>query len=329
MKKIVLSGIQSSGNLHLGNYLGAIKNWLTMQDEYDCYFFLADLHSLTTLQKTEELKKSIYQSTAMYLACGLDPSKVALFQQSRVGQHSQLAWMLNCVTPIGWLKRMTQFKDKAGKNQDNANTGLFTYPVLMAADILLYNAELVPVGADQKQHLELTRDIAGVINRKFDEEILKMPEPLIQKTASRIMSLRDGSKKMSKSDESDASRINLTDGADVITKKFKKAKTDNIIEIYFDAENRPDISNLMNIHSAFSGYSIEDITNRYSGKGFAEFKMDIADMVIEHMGPINDEYQRFIEDSGYIQECLNKGAEKAEVRAKTTCDKLMNKFGLL
>jgi tryptophanyl-tRNA synthetase len=269
MKKTILSGVQASGSLHLGNYLGAIKNWVKMQEEYNCFFFLADLHAITVDRTSEELRTSIMQTLAIYLAAGLSPDKVTIFAQSMVKEHSELAWILNCVTPLGWLKRMTQFKDKAGKDQDKACLGLFSYPVLMAADILLYQTDIVPVGEDQKQHLELTRDIAGAINRKFNKEVLKVPEPLIGGSATRIMSLRDGRKKMSKSDISDLSRINLKDDADLIYQKIKKAKTDHLTEISYDKENRPEISNLIDIYANLSETNIETITKNYQNKGFA------------------------------------------------------------
>ena len=328
MKKTALSGIQTTGNLHLGNYLGSIQKWLEMQNEYSCYFFLANLHSITVDQDPEELQKGALSSAATYLASGIDPKKSIIFMQSDVKEHTELAWMLNCITPLGWLKRMTQFKDKAGKKQDNANTGLFTYPILMAADILLYNADIVPVGDDQKQHLELTRDIAGAVNRKFNQELLKIPTPLIQGTATRVMGLRDGTKKMSKSDESDASRINLTDSADTIIKKIKKSKTDSIAEISYDQSERPEISNLINIYSSLAKITKEDIVTQYDGVGFAKFKLDLADIVIEKLSPINDEYQRIIADKAYIKNVLDDGAAKARITANRTCAKVSNAFGL-
>ncbi|MEM6339305.1 MAG: tryptophan--tRNA ligase [Pseudomonadota bacterium] len=328
MKKTALSGIQTTGNLHLGNYLGSIQNWLEMQDDFDCYFFLANLHSITTDQDPEELRKGALSSAATYLASGINPEKSIIFMQSDVKEHTELAWMLNCITPLGWLKRMTQFKDKAGKKQDNANTGLFTYPILMAADILLYNADVVPVGDDQKQHLELTRDIAGALNRKFNQEILKIPDPLIQGTATRVMSLRDGTKKMSKSDESDASRINLTDSADIIMKKIKKSKTDSIAEISYDQSKRPEISNLINIYSSLAKITKEDIVKQYDGVGFAKFKLDLAEIIIERLSPINNEYKKIITDKAYITNVLNDGAAKARITASKTCKKVSDAFGL-
>lgn len=329
MKKTAISGIQTTGNLHLGNYLGSIQNWLEMQDDYNCYFFLANLHSITVEQDPEELRSATLSSAATYLASGIDPEKSIIFMQSDVKEHTKLAWMLNCITPLGWLKRMTQFKDKAGKKQDNANIGLFTYPILMAADILLYNADIVPVGADQKQHLELARDIAGAVNRKFNQEILKTPEPLIQGAATRVMSLRNGTKKMSKSDESDASRINLTDSADIIMKKLKKAKTDNIFEISYDQSERPEISNLINIYSSITKSKKEEIVKQYEGTGFTKFKFDLADIIIEKLSPINNEYQKIINDTSYIKNVLDEGAIKARIIANKTCSKVSKAFGLL
>lgn len=329
MTKIAVSGIQSSGNLHIGNYLGSIKNWLKMQDTYSCFFFLADLHSITVDQDPIILKNNIINSAAIYLASGLDPNKSTLFLQSSVKEHTELAWILNCITPIGWLKRMTQFKDKAGGNQDNANTGLFTYPVLMAADILLYNADVVPVGDDQKQHLELTRDIAGAVNRKFNHELLKIPEPLIQGVATRVMSLKDGKKKMSKSDSSDASRVNLLDDADTIVKKIKKSKTDSQEKITYDVTERPEISNLINIYSAFTDESINDVIAKYDGKGFAVFKSDLAGVIVAYIEPITKEYSKIIQDKQYILNVLNTGKEKASVVAASTLRRVYDSFGLI
>lgn len=329
MKKTALSGIQTSGNLHLGNYLGCINNWLKMQDDYNCYFFLADLHSITVPCNGDELRQSCISSIAIYLASGLDPHKSAIFLQSSIKEHTELAWILNCVTPIGWLKRMTQFKDKAGKNRDSAGTGLFTYPVLMAADILLYNADVVPVGDDQKQHLEITRDIAGVINRKFNAEILKVPQPLIQGAATRVMSLRDGAKKMSKSDSSDASRININDNADQIMQKIKKSKTDSIAEFSYDTQNRPELSNLINIYSALTEKTVNQIVNDYQSTGFAKFKSDLAELIIAKLAPINIEYDRLIKDQAYLIESLKIGADKARIVAGNTCNRIKDLMGFV
>ncbi|RTK92900.1 MAG: tryptophan--tRNA ligase [Rickettsiales bacterium] len=327
MKKVAVSGIQTSGTLHLGNYLGSIKNWLDMQESHNCFFFLANLHSITVEQDPQILKQTILNAVAIYLACGIDPNKSTLFLQSDVKEHTELAWLLNCVTPMGWLKRMTQFKDKAGKHQDNACAGLFTYPILMAADILLYNADVVPVGNDQKQHLELTRDIAGAINRKFQQKILKIPEPLIQGYATRIMSLRDGAKKMSKSDPSDASRINLIDDADTIMKKFKKSKTDNIENITYETD-RLEVTNLINIYCSLSNLPVDKILKNYENQGFSTFKSDLAELTIEHLKPIQIEYNKIIKDPKHILNILSTGAEKARKNARITCNKVIENFGL-
>ncbi len=326
MKKVAVSGIQTSGDLHLGNYLGSIKNWLNMQDSHDCFFFLANLHSITVDLNPIILNKSILDAAAIYLACGIDPNKSTLFLQSDVKEHAELAWLLNCVTPMGWLKRMTQFKDKAGKHQDNACTGLFTYPVLMAADILLYNADVVPVGDDQKQHLELTRDIAGALNRKFNKELLKIPSPLIQGPATRVMSLRDGSKKMSKSDPSDAARINLLDDSITIANKIKKSKTDSIENITYQ-NDRLEVTNLINIFSALSNLTVKEILINYENQGFSVFKSNLADLVIEHLKPIQAEYYKIIKDQTYIKDVLKLGAHKASIIARKTCDKINENFG--
>lgn len=250
--KRVLSGVQPTGNLHLGNYLGAIRNWVGMQDSYKCLFCVVDMHAITIPQNPDELRQAIRQVTAAYIACGIDPKKSVIFPQSAVSAHAELGWILSCHTPLGWLNRMTQFKEKTGKNRDGASLGLYGYPVLMAADILAYKATHVPVGEDQKQHLELARDIAGAFNRYYCSDYFPLPEPLIMETAARIMSLRDGTKKMSKSDESDYSRVNLTDNADAIALKFRKAKSDSSPTIAYDPENRPEAANLINIYAALA-----------------------------------------------------------------------------
>ncbi len=329
MKKTAISGCQVTGSLHLGNYLGSIINWLNIQDKYDCSFFLADLHSITIDRSPSELNSSILQTVAIYLATGLSPDKTTIFAQSMVKQHAELAWILNCVTPIGWLKRMTQFKDKAGKNQENAGLGLFSYPVLMAADILLYKADIVPVGDDQKQHLELTRDIAGIINRKFDQEVLKIPEPLIQTSRARVMSLKDGCKKMSKSDPSDLSRINLKDNADQISYKIKKAKTDNLEKISYDHQNRPEISNLIDIYCALSGDNADKIVELYQDNDFSKFKKDLADIIITTLEPINVNYTKLMENQDYLIKILQDGADKARIPATKTINELKNLFGFV
>ena len=330
MKKVALSGTQVTGDLHLGNYLGAILNWTQIQDEYNCYFFLADLHSITIDRLPSELHMSTLQTAAIYIAAGLSPDKTAIFAQSMVKEHSELAWILNCVTPLGWLKRMTQFKDKAGQDQDNACLGLFSYPVLMAADILLYQTNVVPVGDDQKQHLELTRDIAMVVNRKVGKDILTIPEPLILTSkARRIMSLKDGRKKMSKSDPSDLSRINLNDSPEQINQKIKKAKTDNISEISYDHTTRPEISNLIDIYSSLSGDDINKIVNRYQNTGFAQFKNDLAEVIILALAPIRTEYTQLMQNLDYLKSILYKGAEKARIPATKTLAAVKESFGFV
>ncbi|KJV80343.1 tryptophan--tRNA ligase [Rickettsia hoogstraalii str. RCCE3] len=329
MKKTVLSGVQATGSLHLGNYLGSIRNWVKMQEEYNCFFFLADLHAITVDIKPSELNNSIMGVLAVYLAAGLNPDKVTIFAQSMVKEHAELAWLLNCVTPLGWLKRMTQFKDKAGSDQEKACLGLFSYPVLMAADILIYKADIVPVGEDQKQHLELTRDIAGVINRKFDKEILKVPEPLINGSGTRIMSLRDGLKKMSKSDISDFARINLKDDNDLIHQKIKKAKTDHLSFVSYDKEARPEISNLVDIYRSLSEESLEKIIDNYQNQGFAKFKEDLAEIIITNLQPIRDKYLELMNDKEYLLKILRSGAEKARIRTSETVNEVKEQFGFV
>lgn len=328
MKKTALSGSQVTGTLHLGNYLGSISNWLTIQDEYNCLFFLADLHSITIDRSPIELNSSILQTVAMYIATGLLQEKTTIFAQSMVKEHTELAWILNCVTPLGWLKRMTQFKDKAGKDQESAGLGLLSYPVLMAADILLYNADIVPVGDDQKQHLELTRDIAAIINRKFNQDILKLPEPLIQ-GSSRIMSLKDGRKKMSKSDPSDLSRINLNDSRDQIYQKIKKAKTDHLAKISYDPQNRPEISNLINIYCSLSGSNVDTIVNQYQNTGFAKFKDDLADIIITTLTPINTKYAELMKNQDDLITTLHEGSDKARITAAKTLTEIKKLFGFV
>ena len=331
--KTVFSGIQPTGNLHLGNYLGSIKNWIDLQDQHRCIFGVMNLHAITLPQDPKELQKNILDATAVYLAAGLDPKKSIIFVQGEVAQHAELAWVLGTITPMGWLNRMTQFKDKTqqktvkvvkGLSQvsqiiqdENANLGLYSYPVLMASDILLYHADLVPVGEDQKQHLELTRDLAGAFNRRYNCEYFKLPEPMILKAVKRIMSLQDGTKKMSKSDESDLSRINLEDSADVILKKVKKAKTDSLATINFD-ENRAEIYNLLNIFAASSGKSPEDLAKEYETAGNGKFKTDLAESLIEKLRPIQENLVRFKQDQSYIKQVLENGKNQAqEIAAKT------------
>ena len=329
MKKTIVSGVQATGSLHLGNYLGAISNWVKMQDEYNSFFFLADLHSITVPIEPQELRSSILSVAATYLAAGLDPEKVTIFAQSSVKEHAELAWILNCITPLGWLKRMTQFKDKAGKKQEEACLGLFSYPVLMAADILLYNADIVPVGEDQKQHLELTRDIAEAVNRKFNRNVFTVPTPLIQNEVKRIMSLSDGRKKMSKSEISDSSRINLNDNPEIIQNKIKRAKTDSLADFSYDPSERPEISNLINIFSFLNGTSIEAIVSNYQSAGFAKFKSDLADVVISHLSPIRESYNYHMSNQDHLLTILANGAEKAREVASKTLGEVKSAFGFI
>ncbi len=375
--KTVLSGIQPTGNLHLGNYLGSIANWIDLQATHRCIFGVMNLHAITLPQDPKELQKNVIDATAVYLACGLDPKKSTIFVQSEVTQHAELAWVLGTITPMGWLNRMTQFKDKITPKEKvltneeqkeytsflvdgggevksekvfrkiledsedpegdqmslfyhdskKANLGLYSYPVLMASDILLYKADLVPVGEDQKQHLELTRDLAGAFNRRYSTEYFKLPEPMILKAVKRIMSLQDGAKKMSKSDESDLSRINLEDSADVILKKVKKAKTDSLATINFD-EARPEIYNLLNIFSAASGRLPEDIAKEYETAGNGKFKNDLAESLIEKLRPIQENLARFKQDPSYIRQVLDDGKNQASEIAVKTRNEVFGIVGL-
>ena len=317
MSKKIFSGVQPSGNLHLGNYLGAIKSFVELQNEKDseCVYCIVDLHAITVKQNPNELKKNIKETLATFIASGLDPKKSIIFNQSSVSAHSEGAWILSCVARMGWLNRMTQFKEKAGKDKEKASIGLYAYPVLMAADILLYDATHVPVGNDQKQHLELCRDIAQRFNNDFNSpDFLKVPEPLIQKHFSRIMSLKDGTKKMSKSDPSDLSRINLTDEKDEIVNKIKKAKTDTM-SMPGSGENlskRPEIENLLGIYSSLSNQSLENTKKKFSGKNFSEFKENLSELVVEKINPISKEIKRLLDDETYLSNILFEGSQKAD-----------------
>lgn len=327
-RKRVVSGIQPSGHLQLGNYLGAIKNWLLLQKEHDCFFFLADLHSITVPQDPAVLRENILTTAATYLATGLNPKEATLFAQSHVNGHTELAWILSCMTSMGWLERMTQFKDKGGDDKERASLGLFSYPVLQAADILIYKADLVPVGEDQRQHLELTRDIAASFNRYVKTDYFKLPESMILKSTAKIMSLKDGTKKMSKSDISELSRINLIDDADLIAQKIKKAKTDSIAEIYYDKENRPEISNLLDIFSALTEESVEKIVADYQGKLTGTFKQDLAAVIIDKICPIGENIKSLCnKNKDYLLEILKQGAEKASFIAKKNIEDIKNLCG--
>ena len=309
----IFSGVQPTGNLHLGNYLGAIKNWVNLQTDYDCIYCVVDLHAITVPQDQNNLRKSIREVTACLIASGIDPSRSILFNQSRVPQHAELAWIFNCVARLGWLNRMTQFKEKAGKNRENATVGLYAYPTLMAADILCYKATHVPVGEDQKQHLELTRDVAMAFNSMFNIDFFPQPEPQIQKTAARVMSLRDGASKMSKSDTSDATRINLTDSIDDIAQKIKRAKTDSEVLPSESAglANRPEARNLVGIFSGLSGRAESDILDEFGGHGFGVFKPALAELAVDVISPISQNMNQLLAEPDEIDKLLARGAEQA------------------
>ena len=316
MSKKIFSGVQPTGNLHLGNYLGAIKNFVELNNDKnnDCIFCVVDLHAITVKQNSKELRNNILETVATFLASGIDPKKSIIFNQSKVSAHAEMAWILSCVAPMGWLNRMTQFKEKAGKDKEKASIGLYSYPVLMAADILLYDSTHVPVGEDQKQHLELCRDIAQKFNNDFGiQEFFNVPEPLIQKQFSRIMSLKDGTKKMSKSELSDLSRINLTDNKDSIINKIKKAKTDPMplpssIE---ELEKRPEAKNLLGIYSSLTNLPLEKIVQTFDGKNFSEFKEKMSEVLIEKIEPISNEIKKLIQDKKYLNKILIEGQQKA------------------
>ncbi|QNQ07654.1 tryptophan--tRNA ligase [Sphingomonas alpina] len=330
----VVSGIQPTGNLHLGNYLGAIKQWVAMQDAMgpgeDSLFFLADLHALTVAIDPKELNSNTIEMAATLLAAGIDPDRAILFNQARVREHSELAWILGGTARTGWLNRMTQWKDKAGKNREGASVGLYTYPVLQAADVLLYKATHVPVGDDQKQHLELARDIATKFNQDFGVELFPLPDPLISAAAPRIMSLRDGSAKMSKSDPSDGSRINLIDSDDTIVQKLKKAKSDGDLlpDSFGGLADRPEAKNLVTIYAALSDISPDAVMTEFAGKGFGAFKPALADLAVAKLGPIRDRLTRLLEDRGAVTEALSKGAARATALAAPTLAEAQRAVGL-
>jgi len=327
----IFSGVQPTGNLHLGNYLGAIRNWVRLQRDFDCIFCIVDLHALTLPQDPLQLRAQTHEVTAAYIAAGIDPDRCIIFNQSSVSGHAELGWLLGCLTPLGWLNRMTQFKEKAGKERDNAGLGLYAYPVLMAADILLYKATHVPVGEDQKQHLELARDIAGAFNRRYGVEFFPLPEPQIFGAATRVMSLRDGTKKMSKSDSSDYSRINMTDDAETIALKIRKAKTDPqpLPDSVAAAEARPEADNLLGIYAALGDLSREDAVRRYAGRNFSDFKRDLADLSAEVLGRIGGEMRRLLDDQGYIDGVLRRGTERASAIAGPVLGEVFDIMGLL
>ncbi len=326
----VLSGIQPTGNLHLGNYLGAIRNWVDLQDDYDCFLFMADLHAITVPYEPKQLKENVRKVAATYIACGIDPQKSTIFVQSQLSAHSELAWLFNCITPLNWLERMIQFKEKAVKQGDNVSVGLQGYPVLQAADILLYEPDLVPVGEDQKQHLELTRDIAARINFKFGSEekpVLKVPEPLILKAGARVMSLSDGSKKMSKSDPSELSRIDLTDSPDLLRKKVKKCKSDPHRGLEFDNPERPECNNLLNLYMILSGQEKEAVAAECAEMGWGQFKPLLADTLVAALEPIQTKYAEVMDDPAYLDQVLAEGREKANAVASQTLTKVKTSMG--
>ncbi len=329
--KRILSGVQPSGDLHLGNYLGAIKNFVSLQKEYECFFCVVDLHAITVWQDPKVLANKTREVTAAFIASGIDPNQNNIFVQSQVPQHAQLGWLFNCVARMGWLNRMTQFKDKAGKNSENVSVGLFSYPTLMAADILIYLATHVPVGDDQKQHLELTRDIAQKFNNDFKTDFFPIPEPLILGEATRVMSLRDGSKKMSKSDPSDYSRIMLTDTAENITQKIKKAKTDPepLPQDKTDLEKRPEAENLISIFASLQDTTIESVIKDYAGKEFSTFKKDLADLSVSKLEPITSEMNKLMNDVSYIDSILKQGQDNAIAVAEPVLQKTKEIIGFL
>jgi tryptophanyl-tRNA synthetase len=329
--KRIFSGIQPTGNLHLGNYLGAIRNWVNLQRDFDCLYCMVDMHAITQWQDPKELTATTREVTAGLLAAGIDAKRCIVFNQSQVAAHAQLAWILNCVARLGWLNRMTQFKEKAGKHRENASVGLYDYPVLMAADILVYKATHVPVGDDQKQHLELTRDIAQKFNNDFGVEYFPMVEPLIFGEATRVMSLRDGSKKMSKSDPSDFSRINLTDGPDTIADKIRKARTDPhpLPETVAELELRPEANNLVAIYAALTNETREVALQRFAGKLFSDFKKELVDVAVEQLGKIGTEMQRLLADPAEIDAVLRDGARRANDIAAPIIDEVREIVGFL
>jgi len=327
-KKVIFSGIQPSGELTLGSYFGAIKNWVKLSEEYECYYCIVDMHAITVRQDPTELRKRTLEQLAQYIACGLDPEKNTIFIQSHVSAHAELAWVLSCYAMFGELSRMTQFKDKSSRNADNINAGLFTYPVLMAADILLYQADLVPVGEDQKQHVELTRDIAQRFNGIYGE-VFKMPEPFIPKVGARIMSLASPENKMSKSDKDPGGCIYLMQKPEDIMRSFKRAVTDSDTVVRFDPANKPGISNLMTIYSLAANKSFAEIEAEFAGKGYGEFKLAVGEAVVELLRPIREEAERLLKDKAYLESVYREGAERASRVASKTLRKVYKKVGFV
>jgi tryptophanyl-tRNA synthetase len=327
MKKRVLSGIQPSGELHLGNYLGALRRWVEVQEEWDCIYCIVDLHAITVPRDPKVLRKTVRDLAALYFAAGIDPEKSRVFVQSHVQEHAELAWILNCLIPLGWLKRMTQFKDKAGVKQDQVSAGLFVYPGLMAADILLYQAQVVPVGEDQKQHVELTRDVARMFNSRYGE-VFTIPEPHIAKTGARIMGLDDPSKKMAKTDASPNRCIYLLDSPEVIRKKISRAATDSLTEIRFD-KDRPGVNNLLTIYQLLSGRAARDIEEHFAGKMYSHLKKELGELVVESLRPLQEKYYDIIKDPVYLDELLAQGADAVRPIARKTLRGVKSLMGLL
>ncbi len=324
-KKIVYSAVQPSGNLTIGNYLGAIRNWVKMQSEYECFYAIANMHAITVKQEPAELRRRTLELAALYLACGLDPENCALYVQSQIPQHAELTWTLNTIAYVGELSRMTQFKDKSQKHAENINMGLMDYPVLMAADILLYQAQYVPVGADQKQHVEIARDLAIRFNNRFGETFT-VPEPLILKGGAKICSLQEPTKKMSKSDENPNASVYLTDGKDDVLRKFRRAVTDSDNEIRVSDE-KPGVSNLINIYCAFRGCTTEEAEREFAGKGYGDLKLAVGETVADVISPIQQEQKKILADKTYLAEVLKAGAEKAYKAARRTLSKVYRKVG--
>ncbi len=326
-KKVIFSGAQPSGKLSIGNYIGALKNWVDLQNDYNCFYCVVDMHAITVRQDPAELRRRTLETLAVYLACGIDPEKVTLFVQSHVPAHAELSWVLGCYTMFGELSRMTQFKEKSRKYENNINAGLFTYPVLMAADILLYNADLVPVGVDQTQHIELARNIAQRFNQVYTPTFV-VPEGYVTKAGAKIMSLQDPEKKMSKSDPNPNANVNILDSRDDIIRKFKRAVTDSEMSVKYD-QNRPGIANLMSIYSVFTGKSFEEIEREFEGKGYGDFKLAVGEACADALEPIQTRFNQFIADRDYLDSVMKTGAEKAAHTAYKTLSKVYKKVGFL
>ncbi len=327
-KKVILSGSTVTGDLTLGNYIGAMNNWRKLQEEYNCHYFIADLHALTVAQDPKALRERCFSFFAQYLALGLDPEKNTIFVQSHIHEHAELAWILTCLTPMGNLNRMTQFKDKSSRTK-NINAGLFTYPTLMASDILLYQADVVPVGEDQRQHMELCRDLVVFFENRYGEGILKMPEAYIGKAGARVMALQDPSKKMSKSDENEKNFVSIIDSPKKIQKKIKSAQTDSDTVVNYDPENKPGLANLLTIYSVLSERSIEEICKDYEGKMYGHLKVDLADLVVDTLKPVQEKYEDLMKNKDHLEALMEKGAQKARLRAADTLKKVYETTGLI